>query len=235
MSTLRRIIASRANGALSRGPSTPLAKQHSAQNARRHGLLARCTVLDDESREAFDALMEQHIERFQPADGIELGMVEEMVAATWRQRRSIAMETRMIQNQVSAQPVGGGDDPLDRIAKAFSDLATSPGLALLHRYETRLHLMYQRSVQTLLLLRLASVPNEPSPDSEQSGDLTAPPEPPSPGRGLMMLALRTPRVPYEPSPVSEHYSVFQRWLLIAEKEAEHIRKHCRNSTKENSG
>jgi len=37
----------------------------------------------------------------------------------------------------------------------------------MHRYETRLHMVYQRALHNLLLLR-AAVPNEPSPISEHS-------------------------------------------------------------------
>jgi hypothetical protein len=36
----------------------------------------------------------------------------------------------------------------------------------LHRYQTRLHLNYQRALYNMLLLRAATVPNEPSPISE---------------------------------------------------------------------
>ena len=36
----------------------------------------------------------------------------------------------------------------------------------MHRYETRLHMLYQRALHNLLLLR-ATVPNEPNPISEQ--------------------------------------------------------------------
>jgi hypothetical protein len=62
------------------------------------------------------------------------------------------------------------------MAAAFTSLATHPALGLMHRYETRLHLIYQRSLHNLLLLR-AVLPNEPSPNSEQLLDVTpaAPP------------------------------------------------------------
>jgi hypothetical protein len=35
----------------------------------------------------------------------------------------------------------------------------------MHRYQTRLHLIYQRTLHNILLLRAATVPNEPSPIS----------------------------------------------------------------------
>ena len=44
------------------------------------------------------------------------------------------------------------------IAAALTSLAASPALALMHRYETSLHLVYQRSLHNLLLLRALAVP-----------------------------------------------------------------------------
>ena len=64
--------------------------------------------------------------------------------------------------------LAGNSDQLDRMTAAFKNLAAKPSAALLHRYETRLHLMYHRTLQNLLPLRLA-IPNEPSPVSEHVG------------------------------------------------------------------
>jgi hypothetical protein len=121
--------------------------------------------MQGESPEALEALFNQYLERLGPADDVELGMVQEMVAAYWRLRRAWAIETRTFDNEVAAQPAG---DQLDRMTAAFADLAAKPSAALLHRYETRLHLMYHRALQNLLPLRLA-IPNEPSPISEHQG------------------------------------------------------------------
>jgi hypothetical protein len=93
---------------------------------------------------------------------VEFGMVEEMVASYWRMRRAWAIETRMLEDAANAQPES---DPVGAIAAAFTSLAASPALALMHRYETRLHLVYQRSLHNLMLLRALAVPNEPSPIS----------------------------------------------------------------------
>jgi hypothetical protein len=177
MSSLRQILAARNNGARSNGPATPEGKRRSSQNAIRHGLLANCLMLQDESRAAFDALLAQHLDRLQPADGVEYGFIEEMVAAYWRMRRAWALETRMLENRVAAQPSG---DEIDRMATAFTDLANQPALGLMHRYETRLHCIYQRALQNFLLLRAAApaIPNEPNPISEHPAELPPPAAPP---------------------------------------------------------
>ena len=176
MSSLRRTLASRANGARSRGPKTPQGKERSAQNASRHGLLARCIVLQTESTAAFQAIMTEYIRRFQPADDVEMALVEEMAAAFWRQRRCWAIETRLFDNAIETDLAA---DSIGRIAGAFSTLADAPSLALTHRYETRLHNMYQRALRSLVLLRAERAPKEPNPDSEHGQDNPEPGDPES--------------------------------------------------------
>jgi hypothetical protein len=121
--------------------------------------------MEKESLESFEALLTQHLDSLQPADGVEFGMVEEMVSSYWRMRRAWAIETRMLEDASNAQ---AESDPVGSIAAAFTSLAASPALALMHRYETRLHLVYQRSLHNLMLLRALAVPNEPSPISGHS-------------------------------------------------------------------
>jgi hypothetical protein len=104
MSSIERKTSSRANGARARGPITPAGKSRSSRNATRHGLLTKCVVLENESREGFDSLFSEFVARFAPADGVELGMVEEMFSAFWRQRRAWAIETRTMDNAISSQP-----------------------------------------------------------------------------------------------------------------------------------
>ena len=154
MSSLRRVQSSKANGALSKGPSTPAGKRNSSLNALRHGLCASCIVLDHESRENFLILLQQHVDRFQPANEVEFGMIEEMCASYWRQRRAWSLETGMFNKRMALQPDGGmADRMMDRMVVAFDTLAASHSLSLLHRYETRLHLTYQRALRTLIMVR----------------------------------------------------------------------------------
>jgi hypothetical protein len=56
MNLFKRAIASRAKGATSRGPKTEEATRRSSQNAIRHGLLAKCIVLHNESEEVFQPI-----------------------------------------------------------------------------------------------------------------------------------------------------------------------------------
>src|ERR1041384_245717 len=96
MSSLRRIQASRANGAKSRGPVTPPGKARSARNALKHGLLSTDVVLASESKQPSKHPLDARVARWQPADQAELGCVEHMAAADWRIRRLWAVETRDI-------------------------------------------------------------------------------------------------------------------------------------------
>jgi hypothetical protein len=60
-------------------------------------------------------------------------------------------------------------------------LAASPELNLLHRYEARLHRIYQRALDNLLILGEPELPKEPSPISgHQPPEDESPPPPPPP-------------------------------------------------------
>jgi hypothetical protein len=185
----KRLAANRANGALSRGPKTPEGKARSAQNACKHGLLSSIAAIRAEKKEAFDDCLNSYCARFQPADDVELGLVEEMVAASWHLRRSLAIETSMLDTEMAHCP---GTDPLENLARAFGDLACTPKLHLLYRYQTRLHNMHSRALREFLLLRkslppaessvpeTAPEPNDPGPSDSLSPNSPVPNEPKTP-------------------------------------------------------
>jgi len=77
MISQRKLLAVRNNGSLSRGPKTPEGKARSSRNATRHGLLAKCVLLPHESRENFEVLLNQYMERFGPLDAVEEGLRSE--------------------------------------------------------------------------------------------------------------------------------------------------------------
>jgi len=211
MSSLKRVLSSRANGARSRGPVTPAGKQASSLNAIRHGLLAKCVVLRTESRENFDILLAQHIDRYRPADDVELGGGEEMAATFWRMRRAWAIETRLHDDAINAREPG---DEIGRITGAFTDLAASPALALLHRYEARLHSIRQRAFKNFHILRnTPPPPNEPTLDPP-SPDSAADPTPATP------TATAAPATPAPaPTPAEPLLPAGRPYLVISQGDA----------------
>src|SRR6476620_9928916 len=91
----------RANGAKSRGPKSPETKEKSSQNALRHGLTARHTLLlACENAEQLNQLQEEFESIHKPATPAEQDLVDEMVAGRWRIRRSRAVEVVMIDCEI---------------------------------------------------------------------------------------------------------------------------------------
>jgi hypothetical protein len=175
MSSQRRTESARANGVRSHGPVTESGKQISSQNALRHTLLARCVVVEGESTEGFEETLTEHLDRFQPADGVEFGIVEEMVAA-W------AIETRLLSDCVDDQRPC---DEMGRLAAAFC--------------ETRPNRTYQHALKNLLLLQTLKVPNEPNPISEHlSPAPTPPPSPAEPPKETIESEVKIPAAGHLP-------------------------------------
>jgi hypothetical protein len=184
MTSDRRKKSSRANGAKSQGPTTPDGKKRSSLNAVQHGLLAECVLLTGEDAKNFEILIQNHKRRFQPADGIEFGIIEEMCSAYWRLHRVWTIETEALNHQIAMQPAGS---PVLRLVNASSELAALPGTALMQRYETRLQNMYARAIRTFKVLKTIEVPDR----DDDIPDQDAPPN---------------IELPKEPSPIPEHPS-----------------------------
>ena len=115
MSSSLRIDASRANGAMSRGPTsfagrlaslansakstgavTPEGQARSSQNATRHGILAESIVLDSESAERFSDVLTTLQEELLPVTSIESRYVETMALAEWRRLRLLCLEKEQL-------------------------------------------------------------------------------------------------------------------------------------------
>jgi hypothetical protein len=94
-------------------------------------------------------LLQQFVRRFEPLDDVEFGMIEEMAACHWRIRRGWVAETELM-NQAVEKHNDGARSAETCIAAAITDLAATPQLALLNRYEGRLNRMYQRALRNLL-------------------------------------------------------------------------------------
>ena len=120
MRTPAQQAASRANGARSRGPKTPEGKLRSTAKPFLHDLLAKATVLKNESREGFQELVRQHMLRIAPRDAVEQAAVEEICSATWRLYRLRAIERKAIDLELAAQ---SSPDDLECLLHACGALA----------------------------------------------------------------------------------------------------------------
>jgi len=148
MRTPAQQAASRANAARSTGPRTAAGKRRSAQNALRHGLLARATVLENESRCGFEEMLRQYTKHFAPRDAAQERAVEQMCSATWRRRRLWSLERDAFELDLAGQ---ASPDELGRTPNAFDPLTrNSPQFLLLNRYEASIDNTFHRSLARLL-------------------------------------------------------------------------------------
>ena len=170
MSSERKILSSRANGAKSRGPKSLDAKRRSTAHNTHHGLLARTIVLEDENLQAFTNLLRAMEADLKPDGEIERQMVENMAADRWRMLRLWAIERSSLKDEMDKHDPAA-NDPSTRAARAFRTLSDeSHSLDLLNRYETRIDRQYFRSLNSLLKRRadnpIEKLPPEPNPISE---------------------------------------------------------------------
>jgi hypothetical protein len=87
MSSERQIQANRANAARSTGPRTPEGKEASRQNAVKHGLTARTTVLLGEDAVAYNDLIEDLMQQYQPLGALQEQLVRHLASCLWRLQR----------------------------------------------------------------------------------------------------------------------------------------------------
>ncbi len=188
MSSPRKVASTRANGAKSHGPATTAGKQASALNALAHGLTARTVVLFNESADEYQAQLRDYLDHFRPQTKPEADLVHQLAAAHWRVARYAGVESGLLEHRMQDQEERLNRDYDDipdnhRLAIAFDALSgANSSLALLNRYQSRIHHEYHRLLKTLLQMQAArpseaKFPNEPNPDSDHPESLTPNPQP----------------------------------------------------------
>jgi hypothetical protein len=181
MSSSRKLASAHANGEKSHGPATTAGKQASALNALAHGLTARTVVLASESTAEYEAQLGEYLDHFRPQTKPEFDLVLQLAAAHWRVARYASVESGLLEQRMEHQEERLSDyanlPAHHRLAMAFDALSgASSSLALLNRYQSRLHHEYHRLLKTLLQMQsahaeqspTAKFPNEPNPVFEQS-------------------------------------------------------------------
>jgi hypothetical protein len=88
MTSAAQVQANRANAQKSTGPRTAEGKAVAAQNAVRHGLLAKEVVVKGEDPAEFELYRDQMLEELAPAGQMESMLAHRIVGLSWRLRRA---------------------------------------------------------------------------------------------------------------------------------------------------
>jgi hypothetical protein len=92
MSSPSQAQASRANGALSHGPTSESGKAASSKNALKTGLTGRTVLLPSEDAALYETHILQFLERYSPAGDEELALVQSLADTEWRLQRIPSLE-----------------------------------------------------------------------------------------------------------------------------------------------
>jgi hypothetical protein len=159
-----RALASRRNGARSRGPKTAAGRVRAARNALKHGLCARTLVLlDDESSTAFGAFEAAVRAELAPAGALQADLVARIVVAAWRGRRADRLEAALLGRLLRvARAEGGMRDALG--LQIIRDCNGPRALDTLLRYRGSVFVELLRSLGALKLLQAGdgSQPHPPA-------------------------------------------------------------------------
>ncbi len=192
--SLSRSESARINGAKSRGPKTPAGKAASSQNAIKHGIFAQVIVLRNERADLFEELTQDYIRRFEPRDSVELAIVEQMIAATWRLSRCWEMQTQTMNLEMERDQ---NPDSENLKARSFhAAIGNSPSMQLLHRFENSYERIINRAVRTLANIRK----NFPLPDTNEPKRENEP-KPPSNEPKVEPKTNQSPDHPITQSPI----------------------------------
>jgi len=153
-SSPRRIAASRANGAESHGPTTSegLAICAAAKGNLRHGLLSQTVVLASESRARFEALLDEYLNQYRPANYEERNLVEIMTSARWRQMRAVCFQKNDLDIEIAKQQSAAIARHIPPVAATLAFRAlmdNSNGLSNAIRDETSFERQFNRTLREL--------------------------------------------------------------------------------------
>ena len=93
MATPAQVQANRSNAQKSTGPRTAEGKAVAAQNAVRHGLLAKEVVIKGEDSGEFEFYRQQMLAELAPAGQMESMLAQRIVGLSWRLRRAERLQT----------------------------------------------------------------------------------------------------------------------------------------------
>jgi hypothetical protein len=145
---------------------------------------AHTVVLTNENDGEYTCLLESYVDKFQPADPVEMDLVVDMVNAKWRHRRLFRVESSLYEEQMQKQKeeleaaFESYNESVEH-AFAFRKLSESGCITMLSRAESRLERTYSRALRNLLLLRQETRKNDVE-NRTQSQDRTPTTDPQPP-------------------------------------------------------
>jgi hypothetical protein len=156
--TETRLAANRANAKLSTGPRTEAGRRRSAQNAVRHGLFGRASVLEGEERQAYLDFTEAIIDSLEPETAMERQLAERVADQEWRMARIEAISEALL-----APGAGEAEEETDPVCTAAREFRERPGgMATLSIYEQRLARMAREARKELREMQAARQAREES-------------------------------------------------------------------------
>ena len=100
MSTPAQIAANQANARHSTGPRTAEGKTASAANSTQHGFYStQAVLLTDLEHSHFEVLRNCYVQVFQPADIVEVTLLDMLVLAAWNLERANQLETELANSE----------------------------------------------------------------------------------------------------------------------------------------
>ena len=169
MASEAQIAANRRNAMRSTGPRSEAGKARVAQNGLKHGLCSARVLLPDEDPAELEALVEDLKACFRPATEMELALLRQYAAATWRLGRIPALEAGMLE---AGWPEGEAPDDLhpDAWGMGRAFIASGKEIARLSLHESRLSRERERARKELEALQAARREREREAEAELALD-----------------------------------------------------------------
>jgi hypothetical protein len=152
MASDKQIRANRRNARKSTGPKSPEGKAVVGLNALKHGLLSRQVLLPNEDEASLLQLGERLHSQLQPVGELEGLLVERIVAAAWRLRRVLAVETRIYERVYERERFSYAGEE-GSLGLAFMQNAST--YSTLSRYETTIERGLFKALHELQRLQAA--------------------------------------------------------------------------------
>ena len=135
MTSQTQVSANRRNAGKSTGPRTTQGKAVVAQNAIKHGLLARRNLITGEDPQEFDLLRQEILGELTPLGRMETVLAERVVSLTWRIQRAERLQNEVFEYLLARDLEDSMEDFYDDLtpeeeARLKSEPSTDPSVAV---------------------------------------------------------------------------------------------------------